>query len=182
MKIFFDMEFTGLRQNTTLISIGLISEEGHTFYAETNYYDTLQVSPWIKENVISNLTESPENRYFSKGDLRKALLEWLDQFDYIEWVSDCCHYDFVLLIDLLFGDALSIPKKYGTVCYDINQLISDDYCISLQEAFDKSREEILDSYGITYISTKHNALYDAKVIRKIYQCLMFDTGGTTLDI
>jgi hypothetical protein len=33
-KIFFDTEFTGLHQGTTLISIGLISECGKTFYAE----------------------------------------------------------------------------------------------------------------------------------------------------
>jgi hypothetical protein len=31
-KIFFDTEFTGLHQNTTLISIGLISECGKNFY------------------------------------------------------------------------------------------------------------------------------------------------------
>ena len=33
-KIFFDTEFTGLHQNTTLISIGLVSECGKSFYAE----------------------------------------------------------------------------------------------------------------------------------------------------
>jgi DNA polymerase III epsilon subunit-like protein len=32
-KIFFDTEFTGLHQKTTLISIGLVSECGKTFYA-----------------------------------------------------------------------------------------------------------------------------------------------------
>ena len=35
-KIFFDTEFTGLHQKTTLISIGLIAETGETFYAELN--------------------------------------------------------------------------------------------------------------------------------------------------
>jgi hypothetical protein len=34
MKIFFDTEFSGLHKNTTLISIGCISEDGKTFYAE----------------------------------------------------------------------------------------------------------------------------------------------------
>ncbi len=33
-KVFFDTEFTGLRQQTTLISIGLVAETGETFYAE----------------------------------------------------------------------------------------------------------------------------------------------------
>ena len=34
MNIFFDTEFTGLRKDTTLISIGMIAENGKTFYAE----------------------------------------------------------------------------------------------------------------------------------------------------
>ena len=38
-KVFFDMEFTGLHKNTTLISIGLVSECGKKYYAEFNDYD-----------------------------------------------------------------------------------------------------------------------------------------------
>jgi DNA polymerase III epsilon subunit-like protein len=34
MKIFFDTEFTGLHKDTTLISIGLVSEDNRKFYAE----------------------------------------------------------------------------------------------------------------------------------------------------
>ena len=43
MKIFFDTEFTGLHKNTTLVSIGFISEDGRTFYAECNDFDWDQV-------------------------------------------------------------------------------------------------------------------------------------------
>ena len=50
-KIFFDTEFTGLHQKTTLISIGLISECGKSFYAEFNDYDFNQVDDWLKENI-----------------------------------------------------------------------------------------------------------------------------------
>ena len=56
MKIFFDTEFTGLHQKTTLISIGLISEDGSTFYAEFTDYDKSQIDDWIEKNVIANLT------------------------------------------------------------------------------------------------------------------------------
>lgn len=54
-KIFFDTEFTGLHQNTTLISIGLVSECGKTFYAELTDYDKSQIDNWLKENVINRL-------------------------------------------------------------------------------------------------------------------------------
>ena len=55
MKIFFDTEFTGLYKNTELISIGLIAENGYTFYGEITNYDKSQVDNWIQENVINNL-------------------------------------------------------------------------------------------------------------------------------
>lgn len=59
MKIFFDTEFTGLYQDTDLISIGLVSETGETFYAELNDFDMSKVDDWIKNNVIKNLRFDP---------------------------------------------------------------------------------------------------------------------------
>lgn len=52
MNLFFDTEFTGLHQNTTLISIGIVSECGKTFYAECLDFDESQVNEWIRENVL----------------------------------------------------------------------------------------------------------------------------------
>ena len=65
-KIFFDTEFTGLHQNTTLISIGLVAETGQTFYAELTDYDKNQIDDWLKTNVIDNLT----NQLMLNGRLR----------------------------------------------------------------------------------------------------------------
>jgi hypothetical protein len=48
-KVFFNTEFTGLHQNTTLISIGLVSECGKTFYAELTDYDRVEFIPFIAE-------------------------------------------------------------------------------------------------------------------------------------
>ncbi|WP_376716592.1 hypothetical protein [Vagococcus carniphilus] len=55
MKVFFDTEFTGLHKDTTLISIGLIAENGNKFYAEFTDYDKTQIDDWLQENVINNL-------------------------------------------------------------------------------------------------------------------------------
>ena len=38
-RIYYDAEFTGLHINTTLISIGMVSDSGSFFYAEFNDYD-----------------------------------------------------------------------------------------------------------------------------------------------
>lgn len=180
MKVFFDTEFTGLRKDTTLISIGMISENGETFYAELNDYNEKQCDDWIKKNVLENLLtrylrhidEKPFVKNVHTGDkhsVAKALYMWLKQFDEVQFVSDVCHYDMVLLIDL-FGSAFDLPKNVSPVCYDINQDIAKHYGISDREAFDKSREEIVSELCKSEIDgVKHNALYDAMVIKSIYE-------------
>ena len=75
----------------------------------------------------------------------------------------------VLLIDL-FGTAFELPSNVSAVCHDINQDIAKHYGISDREAFDKSREEIVKELcGEDIDGVKHNALYDAKVIKAIYE-------------
>lgn len=189
MKIFFDTEFTGLHKNTTLISLGMIAEDGRTFYAEFLDYDNLQVDDWIRDNVIANLkyktcienwcNKNPENfecvGYSYK--IRQWLREWLEVYETVELVSDCCHYDMVLFIDI-FGNAFDIPKQVNPVCHDINQDIAKYFKISETDAFDLSREAIIETAADSIESTnevikiegdKHNSLYDAKVIREIYK-------------
>lgn len=181
MIIFFDTEFTGLHKDTTLISIGLVSETGEKFYAEFNDYDEWQVTPWIEETVLPNLMHwdidynhtLPEwFNYGSKEEIKVKLLNWLSQWDFIDWVSDVSHYDFVLLIDLLFGNALDIsPDKYSPICHDINTGIATYFDIEERDAFNMSREDILASHGCTVEGEKHNSLYDAEVIKCIFEHL-----------
>ena len=182
MKIFFDTEFTGLHIGTTLISIGLVDENGRSFYGEFLGYDSQQVDDWIQENVISHLKFKNENRPHNNYDskhiecvgytyhMKRWLSEWLSQYDSVELVSDCCHYDMVLFIDI-FGGAFDIPKNVCPACHDINQDIAEYYGISEKEAFDKSREGILEEKSIVIDGNKHNSLYDAKVIKSIYEIM-----------
>ena len=188
MKLFFDMEFTGLRQNTTPISIGIVSEDGKRFYAEFTDYDESQCDDWIKENVISELLHDTEKWYEEISDRRThgikniilyALKDWLQQFDEIQFVSDVCHYDFVLLIDLLTngGTALDLPENISAVCHDLNMDIARHFHVSDRKAFDMSREQIMnDLCGPEDIVTgdKHNSLYDAEVIKAIYEEIGYD--------
>jgi uncharacterized protein YlaN (UPF0358 family) len=186
MKLFFDTEFTGLHKNTTLISIGIVSEGGKSFYAECNDFDISQCDDWIMKNVVSNLynyyvTKRKSSDWESgvadtqifgaKKEVTFALKDWLQQFDSVQFVSDVCHYDFVLLIDL-FGGAFDLPENVNPACHDINQDIAKYYGISEKEAFDMSREAILAEKE-TWVNTecKHNALYDAIVICAIYEAI-----------
>lgn len=97
--------------------------------------------------------------------MAKALKEWLEEYDEVQLVSDVCHYDMVLFIDL-FGDAFSLPENVNAACHDINQDIAAHFGISEKEAFDYTREDIVKDAVID--GDKHNSLYDAKVIKQIY--------------
>lgn len=216
MKLFFDCEFTGLRKDTTLISLGIVAENEKKFYAEFIDFDWSQVDDWIQKNVINNFTlekfklkgsiENIKKQYaewekkgyvvsklptlgtcaepifptmlLKDGNMEvvgetewivAALRDWLSQFDSVQFFSDVCHYDFVLLIDL-FGTAFDLPENVCATCHDINQDIARHYGISEREAFDKSREEIVSELcGQEIEGRKHNALYDAEVIKAIYE-------------
>ncbi|MBT3298699.1 hypothetical protein HN385_07245 [archaeon] len=161
MRIFFDTEFTGLHQNTTLISIGCIDENGRTFYAESTDYDRSQVDDWIQKNVISNLT--PEKAIIGNLELIKnKITEWLSKYDHCEMWSDCLSYDW-MLFNQLFGHAFNIPENVGYIPFDI--------CVRfkiLNINPDISRENFI---GIKNKKSKHNALFDALIIKKCYEKL-----------
>lgn len=186
---FFDTEFTGLRKDTTLISIGIVSDTGDRFYAELTDYNESMCDEWIEKNVLDHLILSgnadleesmaADNKTTtvigSKADVRRELMEWLEMdvnfdSDYAAvFVSDVSHYDMVLLIDLLVGNAKMLPKFITPACHDINQDIATMLDISEKAAFDISREQLLTDRGIALPKgQKHNALYDAEVIKAIY--------------
>lgn len=169
MKVFFDTEFTGLHKNTTLISIGLIAEDGRKFYAEFNDYDKSQIDGWLQENVIENLRfdDRPDwefDPWFHWGDttfVKNALQKWLAQFDKVEMWSDCLAYDWVLFNNI-FGHAFSIPDNVYYIPFDICTLFKIKGIDT-----DISREKFSGFEG-----DKHNSLYDAEVIKACYEKLV----------
>lgn len=179
MKVYFDTEFTGLHRNTTLISIGLIAEDGRTFYAESSEYDKKQVDDWLQRNVIDNLIFNQYDRFQDiesplkgfkqftnysvelKADnkiIARELKYWLEQFDEVEIWSDCLAYDWVLFNEL-FGGAMSIPSNVYYIPFDLCTLFKLKGIDP-----DISREEFSNLK-----LSKHNALDDAIIIKKCYE-------------
>lgn len=199
-KIFFDTEFTGLYQKTTLISIGLVAETGETFYAEFTDYDKDQVNDWIKENVIEKLQltdkitnivsgweawDSEEGNYSNAIEFELAakdmkqfrcigstemianrLQKWLSKFDKVRMWSDCLAYDWVLFCQI-FGHAFQIPENVYYIPFDISTLM-------LERGIDPdiNREEFAGAFQGSAEISKHNALWDAKVIQRCYNKLV----------
>jgi len=165
MKIFFDTEFTGLHQNTSLISVGMVDENQRTFYAIFNDYKKDQVDDWIKKHVINNLNiEDPSVDIVGKSErIKESLADWISKYDHVEMWSDCLSYDWVLF-NQLFGHAFNIPKNIFYIPFDISTLFKIKGIDP-----DINREEFI---GINNTKNKHNALFDAVVIKKCYEKLM----------
>ena len=187
----------------------------NSLYIEITDYNKKNISPWVQENVINHLLYKNELPELSDGTYeerkygkllgykckKKEASDFIFDFlarvyeaaageandcPQIQLVSDVCHFDFVLLMDL-FGTAFNMPSFVSPVCRDINPDIAKFLSISEAKAFDVSREQLLESlesivflhnpdlpirYAINEFpenlrNLKHNALYDAYVIRQI---------------
>lgn len=197
MKMFFDTEFTGLHKNTTLISLGMKDENDNMFYAEFTDYDKTQVDDWIRENVISklflketiasgsNIIQPPtcaKTEFYSDkkiimsviGDkkyIKEKVLEFVKLVkkddSVIHMWSDCLAYDWVLFNDI-FGTAFDLPKDFYYIPFDICTLFQIKGIDP-----DITREDFIKEVDIECpIYTKHNALWDAVVIKACYDKLM----------
>jgi hypothetical protein len=95
-------------------------------------------------------------------DVALELERWLGQFSIVEIWSDCLAYDWVLF-NQLFGHAFNIPKNVYYIPFDI--------CTAFKlKGFDPdiNREEFS---GMENKPMKHNALWDAMVIKGCYEQL-----------
>lgn len=188
MKLFLDTEFTGLHQNTSLLSIALVDEEGRTFYAEISDYDFTQMDEWLLNNVMNNMIFSvnhfsaerfTDNRNMTRSmyssysvqmrgpfkEVSDKLTQWLKQYDNIEIWSDCLAYDWVLF-NSLFGTALNIPSNVYYIPFDICTVFKMKD-IDPDISRERFIEDRIDNIDLPHFM-KHNALWDAYVIKECY--------------
>ena len=155
MKLFFDTEFTGLHQNTTLISIGIVALDGRLY----NDKDTRKIS-YYDTDVNNNYVPFYVSLKNETNVILHELKHWLQQFDgELQIWSDCLAYDWVLF-NQLFGGAQNIPSNINYIPMDI--------CTSFYDKGidpDISREDFIDN---VVDGDKHNSLYDVMVIRECY--------------
>lgn len=176
MKLFFDCEFTGLHQHTSLISLGIVAENGHHFYAEHFGFDRSQVDEWIEKNVISNLDYndgrpgpiligSNVDMCADLGRIRQCLELWLKHLELpsdemFEIWGDCLAYDWVLFCELFGGGVECLPRNVYYIPFDICTLFKIKGIDP-----DINRE----TFAELEPSSKHNALHDALVTKACYE-------------
>ena len=178
VNLFYDSEFTGLHQSTTLISVGFVSETGAEFYAEFSDYDQSQCDEWIKRNVLAHtrwLQQTAQQPFaLQEGNLSlcygdqafvtERLTQWLSQFPAIHVWADCLAWDWVLFSEL-FGGALHIPQHIFYMPFDLATLFNAS---GLDPATPRVEFAEMSACGVH----QHNALWDAKVVKACHSKLL----------
>jgi len=187
-RLFYDSEFTGLTQSTTLISLALVSPVKRSFYAEfSDFYHHL-VNEFVETSVLAHTqwlgryapsyadihlldpqchTQGLATECVGPASyIRDELQKWLAPLGMVEIWADHVSYDWVLFCEL-FGGALSLP--------DAIHYIPRDLCTYLEcHGYDPDLNRVefgldyMDSSGAA-INARHNALYDALVSMACYQ-------------
>ena len=143
---------------------------------------------WDEDLKAAGIADGDEDMFMkgSSNYICEKLKEFLSEYkdERIQLVSDVCHYDMTLLCNL-FGGAFNLPDNVNPACYDINADLmnyfaddtSGDYynCEdeTMSKAFDSSRERFIKKVLKEELpeGAKHNSLYDAMVIKQIYEGL-----------
>ena len=149
MLYFLDTEFieAGPQYPLSLVSIGIVDEEGREYYAENREAALHLANDWVRANVFPHLT-------WTQAKPTRKICEELYSFIHgphpIFW-GYYCQYDWVLFCQL-FGTMADLPTALPRYCHDLRQR--------------------LDALGLANITQPddmpHHALSDARWIRNAY--------------
>ncbi len=143
MRYFIDTEFmeSGPLFQVTLLSIGIVAEDGREFYAVNREADHTLANDWVKANVLPHLGKK---NVMNHVDIGHAVVKFIGDDRPIFW-GYYADYDWVVFCQL-FGAMIDLPQGWPMYCRDIKQ-----WCDDL------GNQKLPPQY-----STKHNALHDAQ--------------------
>ncbi len=150
MRHVIDTEFLdrGPTFPVELISLGIASEDGKTFYAVNENFDWREASPWLVKNVKPHLPHplSVERVLFTRKEIMEKLNKYFERDPQPQFWGYYADWDWLLFCHL-WGGMLNTPKKFPHLCLDIEQ-----YRIQV------GMPKLMYPHQTT---TEHNALNDA---------------------
>lgn len=178
MKYFIDTEFIETETSVELVSLGIVSENGDTFYAESRNFDPSTASEWVKENVIEQLhwfnryknsfcdiKHMPEGQksvaaFGFKNEIVTAVRQFIGSDKNPQFYAYFASYDWVLFIRL-FGPMIDRPKHFPMWVVDLKQMMWERGLTA-----EWKREVCPDP------ADEHNALADAMWNMKLYSQIL----------
>lgn len=153
MRYFLDTEFIEDGKTIDLISIGILADDGRTFYAINSECDYSRANQWVKDNVLCHLP-GVGGTTMTRAEIKAKIVEFIGS-DKPEFWGYYADYDWVVFC-WLFGTMMDLPKGWPMYCRDIKQ-----FCDSL------GNPKLPDQ-----ADNEHHALADAKWNKMAYEWLM----------
>ena len=154
-KYFIDTEFieSGPNYPITLLSLGIVCEDGAAVYYVNKDADLSRANEWVKQNVLPYL-ELDNNLDFTAS--LQEIASYVKDFcgDTPEFWGYYSDYDWVVFCQI-FGTMMDLPDKWPMYCNDIKQ-----FCTSLGSPKLPDQNE-----------REHNALNDARWNKLAYDFL-----------
>jgi len=117
VRFFYDAEFGVTAPDVTLISVGVVAEDGREYYAVSSEFDPLAVHPWVRDNVLPQLP--PTSTWRPRRAIRDELLSFFGP-DPVLWAWYGA-YDHVALCQL-WGAMPELPRAIPRFTLDVRQL------------------------------------------------------------
>ena len=116
-RYFYDLEFGDTAAEVSLLSIGVVCEDGREYYAVSADLDPLAVHPWVRDNVMPQLP--PAATWKPRSVIRDELAIFLgDEPVLWAWYGA---YDHVALCQL-WGAMPALPRAIPRFTLDVRQL------------------------------------------------------------
>lgn len=159
MRYFLDTEFIEGDGFVDIISIGVVCDDGRTFYAESSEVTTWgRASQWVLDNVRPHLTGG--GYVMTKAEIAARLAAFVadgnPSYGAPEFWGYYADYDWVA-VSSLFGSMLKLPDGWPMYCRDVKQWA---------DALGVPRETLPPEP-----TPAHHALADAHWTRKAWQTL-----------
>ena len=169
--VFIDAEYTGEHAYTTLVSLGLVTEDEEELYFTLNDYSQDQVTDWLSKNVLNQINSE---KSITSNEAYKELSNWFDLIrndNKISLVSHGLGSDLLLLYELFkyknsdmkFFHALHCLPKYLNHCnhFDLSTLM---FLAGIDPSIDRDKFIFNKS-----TNKRHNAIHDAKLAKKCFE-------------
>lgn len=146
-RLWFDTEFIDDGRTVELLSVGVVRDDGETYYAEPAEADRSRANPWVRANVLPLLT----GPVLPRAEIANQLKEFAGPAP--EWWASFGAYDWVLLCQL-YGPLEDHPRDWPWYCRDVQQY---------------AEHVGADLNGLAQPADQHNALADAHWARAAWQ-------------
>ena len=116
-RYFYDLEFGDTTGEISLLSIGIVCEDGREYAAVSAEVDPLSVHPWVRDNVLPQLP--PASTWKPRSVIRDEVQAFLgDEPVLWAWFGA---YDHVALCQL-WGAMPALPRAIPRCTLDVRQL------------------------------------------------------------